>query len=318
MTLHQLKVFDAVASCLNMTRASESLNITEPSVFQQVKSLEEACGVRLYRKVGRQIELTREGRLVHADAREILLRVEKLLQRCVAAAVSAHGGSLIVGGSHGPSVALMPSLLATFKESHPHTQIVFRTKSSRGVEQLILDAQIEIGLITNPSKSDLLHIVPYRQENVLTVVSAKHPLAKKAELSLAEVARCPLIIRKEKEGRTSDILRQIENQGLQPNILMECDSGEAIKIAAMKGMGLGILYQDHVDAEIKSGKLKIIRIAGLKRIHSKSFIIYRKDKPLSRTRQISWRYCENRRRNLVGPERLNKPATYCEKGWVAR
>ena len=62
MTLNQLKVFDAVARYLSMTRASESLHISEPSVFQQVKSLEEACGARLYRKVGRQIELTREGR----------------------------------------------------------------------------------------------------------------------------------------------------------------------------------------------------------------------------------------------------------------
>jgi len=281
MTLNQLKVFDAVASHLNMTRASEALNITEPSVFKQVKAVEKYCGVRLYRRVGRQIELTREGRIVQADVRAVLFRVDRIRQRFKLAPRSADGGSLHVGASHGPSVAVIPFFLAAFNESHPRTQIVFRTMSSRGVEEWVAESEGAIGLITNPSKSPLLHAVPYRQENIVTVVSAKHPLAKKNEASLAEVAQGPLIIRKATEGWTSEIIKQIEHHGFQINILMECDSGEAIKTAAMKGLGLGILFEDHVQSQLKSGELKIVKVAGLKRIKSKSFIVYRKDKPLS-------------------------------------
>ena len=146
----------------------------------------------------------------------------------------------------------------------------------------MLQSQVEIGVITNPSNSCLLQLLPCREENVVIVVSAKHPLAKKFELSLAEVAQAPLIIRKEREGRPSEFLRQIESQGFKLNILMECDdSGEAIKIAVLKGMGIGILYRDQVESELKAGALKILRIAGLKRINSKSFVVYRKDRPLS-------------------------------------
>jgi LysR family hydrogen peroxide-inducible transcriptional activator len=281
MTLNQIRAFEAVSKYLNITRAAESLSISEPSVFKQVKSLEDFCGVRLYQKVGRQIELTQEGRLVQADVREILLRVERLGQRFKQAAPALNGGSLAVGGSHAPSVALIPSLLARFKESHPNTQIIFRTKSSREVEQLVLQSQVEIGVITNPSNSCLLQLLPYREENIVIVVSAKHPLAKKFELSLAEVAQAPLIIRKKREGRPSEFLRQIESQGFKLNILMQCDSGEAIKIAVLKGMGIGILYRDQVESELKAGALKTLRIAGLKRINSKSFVVYRKDRPRS-------------------------------------
>jgi DNA-binding transcriptional LysR family regulator len=71
--------------------------------------------------------------------------------------------------------ALNPSLLARFKE--PHTQIIFRTKSSRGIEKLVLQSQAEIGVITNPSNSRLLRLLPCREENIVVVVSAKHPLA---------------------------------------------------------------------------------------------------------------------------------------------
>jgi DNA-binding transcriptional LysR family regulator len=282
MTLNQIRAFEAVSKYLNITRAAESLDISEPSVFKQVKSLEYFCGVRLYRKVGRQIELTREGRLVQVDVREILLRVERLGQRFKQAAPALNGGSLAVGGSHGPSVALIPSLLAAFKNSHPHTQIVFRTKSSRAVEQLVLQSRVELGVITNPSNSRLLHVAPYRQGKVLIVVSAKYPLAKQMELTIADLALCPLIIRKDWEGRASDILKQIESHGFSPTILMECDSGEAIKIAVMNGMGLGILHEAHVAPELKAGQLRVVKVAGLRQINSNIFIIYRKGISLSR------------------------------------
>ena len=282
MTLNQIRAFDAVLKYLNMTKAAESLRISQPSVFKQVKSLEDFCGVKLYRKAGRQIELTREGQLVQADVKQILLRVERLGQRFKQAAPALTGGALTVGGSHAPSAALIPSLLGWFKDSHPDTQIIFRTKSSHGIEQLVLQSQVEIGVITNPSKSRLLRLLPCREEQTVVVVSARHPLAKKSKLTLAEVAQTPLIIKKGRQGRPSEFLRQIEKRGFRLNILMECESGQAIKIAVMKGMGIGILYRDQVESELEAGSLKTLRIAGLKGIKGKSFIVYRKGKPLSR------------------------------------
>ena len=62
---------------------------------------------------------------------------------------------------------------------------------------------------------------------------------------------------------------------------MECESGQAIMTAVMKGMGIGILYRDQVESELEAGSLKTLRIAGLKRINGKSFIVYRKGRPLS-------------------------------------
>ena len=281
MTLNQIRAFEAVSKHLNMTKAAESLNISQPSVFKQLKSLEDFCGVRLYRKVGREIELTREGRLVQADVRQILLRIQRLGKRFKRAPLGSNGGSLEVGGSHTSSASLIPSLLARFKESHPRTQITFRTKSSWEIEQLVLQSQVEIGIITNPSNSGLLRLLRCREENIVLVVSAKHPLAKKSELNMAEVAQGPLIIRKRGQGRPSEVLRRIEREGLRLNILMECESGQAVKIAVMNGMGIGILYRDSVESEIEVGSLKTLKIAGLKRINGKSFIVYRAGRPLS-------------------------------------
>ena len=61
MTLHQLKIFQVVSHHRNITQASKQLRISQPSVFKQVKSLEESYKTKLYRKIGRGIELTEKG-----------------------------------------------------------------------------------------------------------------------------------------------------------------------------------------------------------------------------------------------------------------
>ena len=146
---------------------------------------------------------------------------------------------------------------------------------------MVLQSKVEIGVITNPSNSSLLRFLPYREENIVVAVSTKHPLAKKSELSLAEVAQAPLIIKKGRQGRPSEFLRQIESQGFKLNVLMQCESGQAIKIAVMQGIGIAILYRDQVEAELEAGSLQALTIAGLKRINGKSFIVYRKGGSLS-------------------------------------
>jgi DNA-binding transcriptional LysR family regulator len=173
---------------------------------------------------------------------------------------------------------------------------------------LVLQSQAEIGVITNPSNSRLLRLLPCREENIVVIVSAKHPLAKKFDLSLAEVAQAPLIIKRGGQGRPSEFLRQIESQGFRLNILMECESGQAIKIAVMKGMGIGILYRDQVESELEAGSLKTLRIAGLKRINGKSFIVTAKAGRCLTTRSITSRCWVDRSKSSVGTEHWKKQA----------
>ena len=184
MTLHQLRIFDVVTRHLNITKASAELHLSQPSVFQQIKSLEESCGVRLYRKVGRGIRLTAAGEKLHAEAREILEKVTTLEQKFEANRNSPATDPLRVGGSHVPSKSVLPSCLAAFKLKHPLVGIELHTKTSRSIENLVLNAELEIAVITHPSNSSHLHYVPLRQEEVVLFVSTHHPLAGKKDLSL--------------------------------------------------------------------------------------------------------------------------------------
>jgi DNA-binding transcriptional LysR family regulator len=288
MTLHQLRIFQVVSHHLNITKASKELRISQPSVFKQVKSLEESYRTKLYRKIGRGIELTEQGRLFQGEVEEILRRVESLEKNFGLRAMPSAAGRLIIGASHGPSASLIPSLLASFKKNHPRVQVTLRTRDSRGIERLVADSAVEVAVITNLSEirdSDKFYIERCRAEQFVAFVSTKHPLGKRKILTLAEFAQLPLIVKERSESKTQELLKQIEQQGFELNLFMECESAEAVKLAVMKGLGVGVLYRDHLKAEVRRGELKIVRIPELKRIDIKSFIIYKKDRPLSANAQ---------------------------------
>jgi DNA-binding transcriptional LysR family regulator len=281
MTLHQLKIFETVSRHLNVTKASKELRISQPSVSKQIKTLQAYCGVRLFKKIGRRIDLTPEGRLFRTETQEIISRLEKLTGRYGKHSSASVSSSLIVGGSHSASVAYLPSILAAFKESHARVDVTLRTETSRGVERLVLDSEVELGVVMNLANPAKLRLEGFRQETLVPFVCTKHLLGRKKKLTLKELAQVPLIIKKKSGAKTSQVLKQIQEHGFKADILMECESAEAVKLAVLKGLGVGILYEGHIASEIRNGELKILTVEGLKEIAARSFLIWRKNDTLS-------------------------------------
>jgi DNA-binding transcriptional LysR family regulator len=278
LTLHQLEIFSSIAKFLNVTKASAELHISQPSVSQQVKLLQEEYGAKLYTKNGRGIKLTDEGRLFLKEIDPILRQVDHLKNKF---GIHLKQGSLTIGGSHGPSACFLPLLASVFKETHPETKLTFRTHNSDVLERMVLDSDVEIAVITNSTASPYLVYEPCRQEELIFFASVEHPLAKRRSLSVAELAIAPLVVFK--KGRLmafEKILKQIESHGLTWNVAMYCESSEALKAAVRARMGLGIIYRDLVQPELNRKEFKVIQVQGLD-TRSESYIIYHKEKPLS-------------------------------------
>jgi DNA-binding transcriptional LysR family regulator len=284
MTLHQLKIFLAVAKYSSITKASRELHISEPSVYQQVKSLQMTLSPNLYKKIGRGIEITSEGRDFSAGAAEILRKAEELAGRFPLPRAADRKEYLVVGGSHVLSATILAPLLATFKSSHPDVQVDFRTKSSPNLERLVINEKVNLGLVTNATSSSQLIVEPFRREEMVVIISNRHSLARRRELTISELARGPLIIRGRGKSSSQQILAEVQQQGFWLNVLMKCDSAQAVKVAVAQGLGLGLLYRGHVEQEIKAGELKVIEVPGLKK-YIQSVIIYKAEKPLSAAAQ---------------------------------
>lgn len=282
MTLNQLKMIVAVAKCQNISKAAKGIHISQPSVSQQLKLLEEEYGVKLFKKKGHGIELTQTGQLFLKGAGSILFQVEKLDKKFRDNIKQRKVRSLVIGGSHAASTSLLPLLSAHFKETHPLVQLTLRTDYSRELEELVLHSEVEIAVIINSAHSPSLIYEPFGQQTFVIFASKSYYLARRQELTLAELARAPLVIRKgNKSGTTVDkILEVVKKRGFKLNIVMYCESIEGVIATVKAGIGLGILCQEHVEPHIKSDGLKVIEISQLK-MHINRFIIYHKEMPLS-------------------------------------
>lgn len=284
MNLNRIKLFCIVASHLNLTKASQVLHVSQSSLSHQMSLLQSHYHVRLYKKTGRGIELTAEGRKFLSAAKAIIERFEQFERQFSARTETDQPESLNVGGSYGLSMGLLPSLLADFQRDHARLQISLRTGTRTIVEQLVLRGDVDVALMQIAgSLSSLLVSEPFGLEKLVVFVSVDHPLARKPKVTLREILQSPLVISGERvfESNIKNILRGLEDKGYKPRITGFYDSPDALKVAVLKKAGVGLLYcKDVVKHEVQKGDLKILNVEDLK-LYGRTFIVYHKHKPLS-------------------------------------
>jgi DNA-binding transcriptional LysR family regulator len=274
MTLHQLRIFECVGTLLNITKASEILHISQPSVSQQLKLLEEEFGTKFFARLSQGVELTHEGKEFFDAVKPMLTQAELVEKRFKRNSSSNQTALLKVGGSHNVSVDVLPQLLMTFKQSHPLVQFILETNDSSVIEKRLLNAEVDVGLITNPSYRSEIVYEPYEEMQVVAFCLPISPFAGKS-LSLRELAQLPLVVRT--GGRIEHALR---NHRHRVNITVRCEASAAVKAAVGLGMGVGVLYRNAVASRIASGTLKLINVPELKEMGVQSFIIFDKRKPI--------------------------------------
>jgi len=275
MTLHQLRIFECVVRHLNITKASVALHISQPSVSQQLKLLEEEFGTRFFMRLNQGVELTAEGDEFFNAIQPLLTEAEHLEKRFKSSSRENDTTPLIVGGSHNVSVNVLPKLLMAFKERHPSVQFILETNESHKIETRLLNSEAEIALITNPSHRAELMYESYEEMELVAFCLPTNPLARK-KLTLKELAECPLVLRG--GGRLEKVLT---NLGYRMNVVLRCEASTTVKAAVRMGMGVGILYRNAIASRIAKGNLKMINVPELKEMGIKSFVVYDKRKPLA-------------------------------------
>ena len=274
MTLHQLKIFECVVRHMNITKASATLHISQPSVSQQLKLLEEEFGTKFFIRLNQGVELTPEGEEFLNGIRPLLADAENLEKR-FKSSPTLDTVPLIVGGSHNVSVNVLPKLLVSFKARHPSVQVILETNESPIIENRVIASEVEIALITNPSYRAEVIYEPYEEMELVAFCLPSSPLARK-KLTLKELGECPLVLR-----RGGRLEKALMNLGYKMNIALQCEVSGAVKAAVRMGMGVGILYRTAVASRVAKGNLKVINVPELKQLGIKSFVAYDKRKPLA-------------------------------------
>ena len=143
-------------------------------------------------------------------------------------------------------------------------------------------AVLDLAVTVRAPRSSELTWEPLRREKVVMFVPANHRLAQQSGLRLADMLVEPLVFRggRGASGMIDKALKQIREQGVELKIGMQCDGPNMVKAAVRQNMGVGLVYEDALEAEVASGEFKILKVCGLE-LEAESFIVYRKKRPLS-------------------------------------
>jgi DNA-binding transcriptional LysR family regulator len=257
MDLRQLEVFAGVYDVRSFSRAASALGLTQSTVSEHVRLLEEELATRLFDRLGRETVPTRAGELLYGYARQMLaLRTEA--RQALDQFLGQVTGVLAVGASTIPGEYVLPPLIGRFRERHPRVSISLHIADTRGIVQAVADGQVEVGVVGADPGNRALDARPLMPDELVVVVPARHPWAGRSQATLEELRSEPLVVREPGSGSRQALERALEDAGMSlgaMNVVAEMGSTGAIKQAVKAGVGLSIISRRAVEDEFRLGLL---------------------------------------------------------------
>lgn len=261
----RLKVFRTVARQLNFSRAAEELLLTQPAVTQQIKALEEECGVPLFDRTGGHITLTAGGEALLPYAEKLKVLSDEALASVVATS-GDNAGSLAIGASQTIGQYLLPNLMAGFLKENPRITITARSGNSDEMLEELVAHRIQLALIEGPATRRDVHHEAFMEDHMVLVVPASHEWADQ-EIELDMLKKAPMLMREFGSGSRRIVENALVEAGLKKKELhttMELDSTEGLLSAVEAGLGVTFVSRWAVRNQLSLGTLKLARVRGLK------------------------------------------------------
>ena len=259
-TLRQLRVFEAVARHLSVTRAAEELHLTPPAVSIQIRLLEGHAKAPLFERLGRGMRLTAAGEAALGRAREILGLVRDA-EEAIAGLGSIEQGLLDVGVINAGDY-FFPWLIAAFRAGQPRGALRITVANREELLAQLAGHRVDLAVMSLAPSQPEFEAVPFAPHPHVIVAAPTHPLARKRSVALEDVAREPLITREPGSATHLAMDQAFSEARIAPRVDMEIASNETIKQAVAAGFGLGFLSAHAVQQELALGRLAVVRVKG--------------------------------------------------------
>ena len=261
ITLHQLRVFKAVADNLSFSQAAQDLRLSQPSVSYQVKELERAIGMDLLDRLGKHVELTQAGHLLYGYVRQTL----NVIDEAAMALDELQGlerGTLKVGASTTVGIYVIPVALGAFKKLHPGLAISLEIGARGAVHKKVLRSELDLAVVGPALDVPDLVVTPFMSDELVVIAPRGHRLASRRRMTLRDLEGEPFLMREEGSGTRFAVETAARKAGVTLEVGMELGSNGAIKHAVESGLGLAILSRHAIGLEETAGKLAILDVEG--------------------------------------------------------
>ncbi|MEH7118544.1 LysR family transcriptional regulator [Neobacillus vireti] len=256
-----LLVFVTVADKQNFSRAAEALHMTQPAVSQYIQLLERSVGTKLLNRSNKYVRLNKAGEIVYHHAKEILGLYTKM-QNLVDDLTNKAAGGLSIGASYTFGEYVLPHIIARLREKFPLIKPTITIGNTHEIEELVNTNQIDLGIVEGEIKSKQLPTEEIADDFMSIMVSAKHPLIKQQDVTLADLQEETWIVREQGSGTRDATDRMFETFYFNPKDIMEFGSTQIIKESVEAGLGVSLLSHWVIHKELKLQKLHSLNITG--------------------------------------------------------
>jgi DNA-binding transcriptional LysR family regulator len=279
MDIHHLRIFVSVYKNRSFTRASEQLHISQPTISEHIKNLENSLDCKLFDRLGRSIMPTAEADLLYPRTLQLLDDLGSIREE-ISAAGTGVKGKLIIGASTIPGAYILPRMAYSFKKQYPEVAFEILIEDSAKITGMVLQHDLPCGIVGARMNSDKLVYEPLFEDE-LVLVATKKVLAQKT-VTLKKLAAIPFLQRESGSGTRQTFENFLEKTGTLTddfNIVATLGSTSAVKQAVKESLGASVISRIAVQEELGNKKLQEITIRNL-RMKRKFYLVRQKKRTL--------------------------------------
>lgn len=261
--LEYYKVFYNVARTQSLTLAAKALNVSQPAVSQAIRALEASLGVKLFSRVQRGVELTKEGRTLYEYVMEGYQAFENG-ETAIENMQNLNTGEIVIGASDMTLRFFLLPYLETFHEMYPGIKIRVTNATTPETINNLTSKKIDFGVVTTPFKADeRINILNVREISDTFVGGRRYIRYKNRTLDFKELETLPIIALEGEtaSGRYMDEFLKNKNVTINPEFLLA--TSDMIVQFALKNLGVGCVMRDFAKPFIDDGTLFEFRFVGM-------------------------------------------------------
>ncbi len=294
MEIRKLEVFCKVVELKSFTLAAEAVLLSQPTVSEHVRNLEQELEQKLVDRLNREVTPTPVGLLLYDYARKILRTRQEAIQ-----AVKQFSGTLVgrimIGCGTIPGTYILPKLIHQFRQQYPSIKATLRITSSQIIAKMVLDGHLELGVVGAKWNENKLEWIELFSDELILAVHPNHHWAQRNSVPLHEVVKEPFILREPESGTRqafAQVLKKHELKESDIQEIAEIGSTAAVKEAVKAGIGVAILSQYAVKDDVACGRLVAIQIEE-HRMQRPFYLIKRKNKALPPVASTFFEYLQS-------------------------
>jgi len=265
LNISQLETLLTISKTLSFRKAGEMLNLTQPAVSAQIKSLEDEFSVVLVDR-NHPVALTDRGKVFLEHAEQILAIVDQLKHK-LSDLNHTPQGHIVLGTTTSIAIQILPRVLSYFQDQYPLIKTSILSMSSTQVLSNVENGTVDIGIgyLSDRSPQVMTSVLYY--DTFELVVAPEHPLASIRRATIGMLKDVPLILLSPDTLGRRFADRILREHDIQPNIVMELGSSEEVKRMVELNLGAAIISKLSIAGELRRGTLKMIPISELEVSH---------------------------------------------------